>query len=85
MQVRALRVSWAGTKFNFFFEILDLLIAHRPVRYGYTYMVRYGPVPEGAPRRPRGGPLVPARNWASSPASVVPVGKPGLKALTGRD
>jgi hypothetical protein len=50
-----------------------------------------GPVPEGAPRRPRGDPLVPARNRAGtkglafSPASVVPVGKPGLKPLTGRD
>jgi hypothetical protein len=30
-----------GNKVQFFFEILDLPIAHRPVRYGYTYMVRY--------------------------------------------
>jgi hypothetical protein len=48
-----------------------------------------GPVPEGAPRHPCGGPLVPARNRAGtkgltfSPASLVPVGKPGLKPLTG--
>jgi hypothetical protein len=47
-----------------------------------------GPVPEGAPRRPRGGPLVPDRNRAGtkdlafSLASGVPVGKPRLKALT---
>jgi hypothetical protein len=49
------------------------------------------PVPEGAPRLPRGGPLIPARNRAGtkglafSPASGVPVGIPGLKALTGWD
>jgi hypothetical protein len=50
-----------------------------------------GPISEGAPRRPRGGPLVPAGNRAGtkglafSPASRVPVCKPGLKAVTGRD
>jgi hypothetical protein len=50
-----------------------------------------GPVPEGAPRRPRGDPLVSARNRTGtkgldfSPASGVPIGKPGLKPLTGRD
>jgi hypothetical protein len=49
-----------------------------------------GPVPERALRRPRGAPLVPACNWAGtkglafSPAYVVPVCKPGLKALTDR-
>jgi hypothetical protein len=42
-------------------------------------------------RRPRGGPLVPARNRAGtkglvfSPASGVLISKPGLKALTDRD
>jgi hypothetical protein len=42
-------------------------------------------------RAPHGDPLVPARNRAGtkglafSPASGVPVGKLGLKPLTGRD
>jgi hypothetical protein len=50
-----------------------------------------GPVPECAPRRPRGGPRVPAGNRAMtkglafSPTSGVPVCKPGLKTFTDRD
>ncbi len=51
-----------------------------------------GPPARSARAQPRGEPLVPVRGKPGlkggggfSPASVVPVGHPGLKALTNRD